>query len=71
MSAKTIGLFHLANPKMRVVVTVREPVARMYSYFSMQLRFGWYASQEPVHACMQVTVGPGRWIEHAFAGRWP
>jgi hypothetical protein len=41
MSAKTIQLFHAANPVMRVVVTVREPVARMYSYFSMQLRFGW------------------------------
>ena len=41
MSAKTISLFHLANPTMRVVVTIREPVARMYSYFSMQLRFGW------------------------------
>ena len=22
-------------------MTLREPVARMYSYFSMQLRFGW------------------------------
>ena len=41
MSAKTIQLFHLANPAMRVVVTLREPIARMYSYFSMQLRFGW------------------------------
>ena len=41
MSEKTIQLFHLANPTMRVVVTLREPVARMYSYFSMQLRFGW------------------------------
>jgi [heparan sulfate]-glucosamine 3-sulfotransferase 5 len=41
MSQKTIQLFHAANPVMRVVVTIREPVARMYSYFSMQLRFGW------------------------------
>ena len=35
------ALFHMANPMLRIVVTVREPVARMYSYFSMQLRFGW------------------------------
>lgn len=41
MSTKTITLFHMANPTMRLVVTMREPVARMYSYFSMQLRFGW------------------------------
>ena len=41
MSTKTIQLFHLANPTMRIVITLREPVARMYSYFSMQLRFGW------------------------------
>ena len=41
MSEKTIALFHQANPMMRIIVTLREPVARMYSYFSMQLRFGW------------------------------
>ena len=41
MSAKTIELFHVANPAMRLLVTLREPIARMYSYFSMQLRFGW------------------------------
>ena len=41
MSAKTIDLFHSVNPMMRIIVTLREPVARMYSYFSMQLRFGW------------------------------
>ena len=41
MSTKTIQLFHAANPVLRIVVTMREPVARMYSYFSMQLRFGW------------------------------
>ena len=41
MSAKTIQLFHAANPMLRIIVTMREPVARMYSYFSMQLRFGW------------------------------
>ena len=33
MSTKTIQLFHVANPTMRIVVTVREPVARMYSYY--------------------------------------
>merc|ERR1719240_1746711 len=41
MGGKTISLFHAANPQLRIVVTMREPVARMYSYFSMQLRFGW------------------------------
>jgi len=41
MSAKTIELFHFVNPQLRIIVTLREPVARMYSYFSMQLRFGW------------------------------
>ena len=45
MSAKTINFFHAANPSMRVLVTLREPVARMYSYFSMQLRFGWSVEQ--------------------------
>jgi hypothetical protein len=59
MSSKTIGLFHLANPTMRIVITLREPVARMYSYFSMQLRFGWspinHMGKNP---CMQVTRTP-------------
>lgn len=41
MSAKTIELFHIVNPQLRIIVTLREPIARMYSYFSMQLRFGW------------------------------
>ncbi|KAL1499458.1 hypothetical protein AB1Y20_011662 [Prymnesium parvum] len=41
MSTLTIEHFHKENPGMRIIVTLREPVARMYSYFSMQLRFGW------------------------------
>ena len=57
MSAKTISLFHAANPRLRIVVTMREPVARMYSYFSMQLRFGWspinHMGKNP---CMQKTL---------------
>mmetsp|Transcript_1402 Transcript_1402/g.4424 ORF Transcript_1402/g.4424 Transcript_1402/m.4424 type:complete len:469 (-) Transcript_1402:129-1535(-) len=41
MSSRTIQLFHVANPRVRILVTLREPIARMYSYFAMQLRFGW------------------------------
>jgi len=41
LSSRPIKFFYVANPAMRVLVTLREPVARMYSYFSMQLRFGW------------------------------
>uniref|UniRef100_A0A7S3C3H0 Sulfotransferase domain-containing protein n=1 Tax=Haptolina ericina TaxID=156174 RepID=A0A7S3C3H0_9EUKA len=41
MSELTIEHFHTENPAMRIIITLREPVARMYSYFSMQLRFGW------------------------------
>jgi len=26
---------------MQVIATIREPIARMYSYFAMQLRFNW------------------------------
>ena len=29
MSAKTIELFHFVNPQLRIIVTLREPVARM------------------------------------------
>ena len=57
MSAKTIQLFHGMNPMMRIIVTLREPIARMYSYFSMQLRFGWspinHMGKNP---CMQKSL---------------
>jgi hypothetical protein len=36
MSELTIEHFHTENPAMRIIITLREPVARMYSYFSMQ-----------------------------------
>ena len=41
MSNLTIARFYAAAPTMRIVLTLREPIARMYSYFSMQLRLGW------------------------------
>ena len=41
MSNLTVSFFQAANPQMRLVLTLREPIARMYSYFSMQLRLGW------------------------------
>jgi len=41
MSNLTIARFYSAAPTMRIVLTLREPIARMYSYFSMQLRLGW------------------------------
>lgn len=41
MSSLTIQRFHAVQPRLRLMITLREPVARMYSYFAMQLRFGW------------------------------
>eukprot|EP00965_Chrysotila_dentata_P234207 6200041-Pleurochrysis_carterae.AAC.3 len=36
MSSLVISHFHRANPQMRIILTLREPVVRMYSYFAMQ-----------------------------------
>lgn len=41
MSNQTIMQFHQVNPKLRIILTLREPVVRIFSYFSMQLRLGW------------------------------
>jgi hypothetical protein len=38
MSTQTITQFHTANPSMRLILTLREPVARTFSYFAMQAR---------------------------------
>jgi hypothetical protein len=57
MSNLTIARFYAAAPTMRIVLTLREPIARMYSYFSMQLRLGWspinHMGKNP---CMQRTL---------------
>lgn len=41
MGKQTINHFRAANPLLRILVTIREPIARLYSYFAMQLRLHW------------------------------
>jgi hypothetical protein len=41
MGQRTIAQFKAANPSLRIIVTIREPIARLYSYFAMQLRLRW------------------------------
>ena len=69
MSNLTIARFYAAAPTMRIVLTLREPIARMYSYFSMQLRLGWspinHMGKNP---CMQRTLRALKASKEARAG---
>mmetsp|Transcript_350 Transcript_350/g.1109 ORF Transcript_350/g.1109 Transcript_350/m.1109 type:complete len:451 (-) Transcript_350:505-1857(-) len=41
MGRRSIANFHSINPMLRLIVTIREPIARLYSYFAMLLRLDW------------------------------